>query len=180
VHWSVKGGTRRDHRVFAPSLGVSLWTDEVLCRRERLFESELIYSRVALAARVDVELDLIDRDQSGWRPALELSSGASDWGWLGFTAAAGPRFDARGVAAGGSVSAIYAGIDMELRADAGLDWDGHEVALFIGVSDLHLLLPAMFGDYRASGHRRSGRGVGRRQPGRGKIAASFVTAASWM
>jgi hypothetical protein len=46
------------------------------------------------------------------------------------------------------VSAIYLGIDMEVRVDTGIDWDGYEVVTLIGVTNLHLLLPAMFSDYR--------------------------------
>jgi hypothetical protein len=148
VHWSVKAGARSGRRILAPSIGVSLWTSEALCRREQLFESELIYKRLALAARLDYEHDLRDGERNALRPALELSSGASHWGWLAITAAVGPRLDDRGVAASGSVSAIYLGIDMEVRVDTGIDWDGYEVVTLIGVTNLHLLLPAMFSDYR--------------------------------
>jgi len=148
VRWSLRGGSRGPHRIFSPSVGVNLWTAERLCRREPMFESQLVYHRVAFAARVDYEHALSDRGHSGVRPALELSSGNSTWAWLGIAAAAGPRWDDRGMSASGSVSAIALGLDMEVRVDTGVTYDGHEIAVLFGVSDLHLLLPALFADYQ--------------------------------
>ena len=147
LRWSVASGSRDRQRLLSTSLGWDVWTREVLCRREVLFESELVYSRVAVAFRLDYEYDVDEPDRSSIRPALEFSTGVTDWGWIAFAASAGPKFDHRGVAAGGAVSLIYIGIDMGIRLDQGIDYDDHTLSVFLGLTDLHLFLPSLFSDY---------------------------------
>lgn len=148
LHWSVGSTSRSGQRLAAASLGWNVWSNEVLCRREVVFDSELVYARTALAARFDVEYDVDDASRSSYRPAIAYSNGVTNWGWMGFSVSAGPKLDHRGVAAGATVSIMYIGIDMGLRFDQGIDYDERAMSVYIGLTDLHLHLKSLFSDYR--------------------------------
>ena len=149
LHWSVAAGavvTGGGAGIVVPEVGYALWSRDWLCDSGGGWFRDHLWQRWSLAVTADAAFRTGDTGFD-MRPALRLARSHLRRGFLSFGTewvpstelfvSVGPTFAPAFTGAAVGLGGRLAIVALELRLTARTDDRGHEVALLLGLTDLH-------------------------------------------